>query len=113
MARTRAQNVGLLFGPAHDFQLHARFRKPCASKRTTLIRAMIAATNARKPCHSVMVNRGLKLMHKQSYVALRSARRRLGAAAQSTSNSARLEPQCEFALRRMYISRHKIHAATR
>jgi hypothetical protein len=95
--RIRARTDGPLFRSTRERQLRARLCIPWASQRRAPIKATIAAAKSRMPCHSVMVNRGLKLMHKLSYVALRSARRRLGAAAQSTSNSARLESQSEFA----------------
>src|SRR5439155_21082938 len=88
--RIRAQHVGPESGSADGTLRHARFRNPHPSKRIAPIIEIIAANRARNPCDSVMVNNGLELMHKRSYVALRSARQPSMLPNRNTSNSERL-----------------------
>lgn len=58
---------------------HARFRNLRPIEQMTPTNAIIAAIRARNPCDSGMVNNGLELMHKRSYVALRSVRQPVAA----------------------------------
>lgn len=88
--RMRAQNVGPESASADDALRHARFRSPCPSKGIAPIIEIIAANRARNPCDSVMVNKGLEIMHKRSYVALRSVRQPSMLPDGNTSNSERL-----------------------
>jgi hypothetical protein len=55
---------------------HDRVRNPCPTRASRPRIQTTVASKARNPCDSVMVNNLLELIHKRSYVALRSVRRR-------------------------------------